>query len=137
MIRDLPSWTDQERAHLRDDFFRQIEYEFGDGGWPFQLSRRRAQPVVRLHLGRADGGLRGAKDPKMINDALYGWNGKKEAPTGGPAESPFWRLPPARRPLDRGRTGLPDRHRVRAASSTMRRRCGTTASTCIASMAER
>jgi hypothetical protein len=82
LIYNLPSWTPAERAHVRDDLFRAIEVEFGDVAGPVNYlnaehNRSCVCASATLMAGYA------TDDEKMINDALYGWNGTKDKPTGG------------------------------------------------------
>jgi hypothetical protein len=82
LIYNLPSWTPTERAHVRDDLFRAIEVEFGDAAGPENYlnathNRSCVCTSATLMAGYA------TDDDKMINDALYGWNGTKDKPTGG------------------------------------------------------
>ena len=83
MIYTLPSWTAQERAHVRDDLLKAVAAEFSDPiiGQPNYLSSDHNRSALCtsgvLIAGYA------SDDDEMINDALYGKGGTKEAPTGG------------------------------------------------------
>jgi hypothetical protein len=85
MVYSLPSWTAQERAHVRDDLFKAVAFEFSD---PVQLHP--AQDYLSSTHNRSALCTSGVliagyatEDPEMINNALYGTGGTKDAPKGG------------------------------------------------------
>lgn len=82
MIHDLPSWTPQERTHLRDDLFRAVEAEFGDVDGEINYLGAQHNRSCVCTSGVLMSGY-ACEDDQMINDALYGWKGTKDKPTGG------------------------------------------------------
>ncbi len=83
MVASLPSWTPAEKAHMRNDLFKNIVGMFIDPavGKPDYLSL----PNNRSAICAAGALMAGyaCEDQDMINDGLYGSGGTKEAPTGG------------------------------------------------------
>ena len=83
MVSSLPSWTPAERAHIRDDLFKAIAAEFSNPiqAPPDYLSSKHNRSAICtsgvLMAGYA------TEDETMINNALYGTGGTKDAPKGG------------------------------------------------------
>ena len=83
MVASLPSWTLAERAHMRDDLFKNIVAmfiapEIGKTNYLDSENNRSAICAAgTLMAGYA------CEDQDLINLALYGRGGTKEAPTGG------------------------------------------------------
>jgi hypothetical protein len=89
MIGDLPSWTKEERAHMRDDLFKPIVAEFiapelGKGDYITSPNNRSAiAGAGTLMAGYA------CEDQDLVNLALYGPGGTKDNPTGGTLKTHF------------------------------------------------
>ena len=83
MVASLPSWTPAEKAHMRDDLFKNIvamftDHHLGKGTYLDGENNRSAICAAgTLMAGYA------CEDQDMVNLALYGRDGTKEAPTGG------------------------------------------------------
>ena len=89
LIYNLPSWTPEQRAHIRDDLFKPIAAQFINPavGKPDYLS----QPNNRSAICAAGVLIAGyaTDDQELINDALYGPGGTKDKPTGGTLQAHF------------------------------------------------
>jgi len=83
LVYNLPSWTAKERAHVRDDLFKPVAAEFIDPavGKPDYLSSENNRSAL-CAAGVLIAGY-ATEDQELINDALYGGGGTKEAPAGG------------------------------------------------------
>ncbi len=83
LVYNLPSWTPAERAHVRDDFLKAIAAQF----WAPEIAKDDylSQTNNRSALCTAGVLIAGyaTEDQEMINNALYGPGGTKDAPTGG------------------------------------------------------
>ena len=83
LVYSLPTWTAEERKHVRDDLFRAVAAEFIAPvlGTPDYLSlpnnRSAICAAATLIAGYA------TEDQEMINNATYGTGGTKENPAGG------------------------------------------------------
>jgi len=83
MVDGLRSWTARERAHVRDDLFRAVAAEFSAPviGNPDYLSMTHNRSALCASAVLMAGYA--SEDVGLINTALYGTNGTREAPTGG------------------------------------------------------
>jgi hypothetical protein len=83
LVYTLPSWTPEERAHVRDDFLKAVAAQF----WAPEIAKDDylSQTNNRSCLCTAGVLIAGyaCEDQEMINNALYGPGGTKDAPTGG------------------------------------------------------
>lgn len=83
MVHDLPGWTNAERAHVRDDLFKSVAKEF----WNPVIKERDYLSEKHNRSAVCTSGVLMAgyasEDDEMINNALYGPGGTKDAPTGG------------------------------------------------------
>ncbi len=83
LVYNLPSWTQQERALIKDDLFNAVASEFshpvlGNLDYYGQAHNRSALCTAAvLMAGYA------CDDEKLVNLALYGVGGTKESPKGG------------------------------------------------------
>jgi hypothetical protein len=89
MVATLPSWTPAERAHIRDDLFKPITDIFTDphvGKTDYLDAENNRSAICAagvLMAGYA------SEDQGLINLALYGRGGTKDAPTGGLLQAHF------------------------------------------------
>jgi hypothetical protein len=89
LVHDLPSWTEQDRTHVRDDLFKSVIAEFitpekDHTDYLSQYNNRSALCAAgTLLAGYA------TEDQGLIDWALYGHNGTKEKPTGGMIQTHF------------------------------------------------
>ena len=83
LIYNLPSWTPEQRAHIRDDLFKPIAAQFINPavGKPDYLSQPNNRSVI-CAAGVLIAGY-ATDDQELINNALYGPGGTKDKPTGG------------------------------------------------------
>ena len=83
LVYSLPSWTTQERTHVREDLLRAVAAEFYD---PIETPSNYLNGQHNRSALCTSGVLMAgyaSEDQAMINDAMYGDGGSKEKPTGG------------------------------------------------------